>query len=78
MSILSILGICISLLDIIIIIAKYHSSNMNDVHTKSSYDIVSCPTKVVHICTTFINNIFHIVTTIIVTTIKIEQIGENL
>ena len=25
--------------------AKYHDSNMNDVHTMSLYDIVSCPQK---------------------------------
>ena len=29
----------------LIIGAKYHSSNMNDVHTKSLYDIVGHPTK---------------------------------
>ena len=31
----------------LIIGAKYYSSNMNDAHTMSLYDIVSCPTKVV-------------------------------
>ena len=31
----------------LIIGAKYHSSNMNDAHIKSLYDIVSHPTKVV-------------------------------
>ena len=31
----------------LIIGAKYHSSNMNDVCTMSLTDIVSCPTKVV-------------------------------
>ena len=29
----------------LVIGAKYHSSNMNDVHTKSSYNIVSHHTK---------------------------------
>ena len=36
--------------------AKYHSSNMNDVHTKSLYDIASCPTKVVQPTAFFLNS----------------------
>ena len=39
----------------LIIGAKYHSSNMNDVHTMSLYDIVSYPTKVIWL-TTFYSN----------------------
>ena len=39
--------------------AKYHSSNMNYVHTMSPYDIVSCPTKVIQ-PTTFFSNSKHL------------------
>ena len=39
----------------LIIGAKYHSSNMNDVHTKSSYDIVSHLAKVVQPTAFFLN-----------------------
>ena len=31
----------------LVIGAKHHSSNMNNAHTRSSYDIVGHPTKVV-------------------------------
>ena len=40
----------------LIIGAKYHSFNMNDVHTMSSYNIVSCPTKVVQPTAFFSNS----------------------
>ena len=40
----------------LIISAKYHDSNMNDVHTKSSYDIASCPAKVIWPITFFSNS----------------------
>ena len=40
----------------LIIGAKYHSSNMNDVHTMSPYDIVSHPTKVIWLTTFFLNS----------------------
>ena len=40
----------------LIIGAKYHSSNMNDAHTKSLYDIVSCLTKVVWPTAFFFNS----------------------
>ena len=43
----------------LIIGAKYHSSNMNDVHTISPYNIVGCPTKVVWL-TTFFSNYDHL------------------
>ena len=43
----------------LIIGAKYHSSNMNDVHTMSLYNIVNCPTKVVWL-TTFFSNSKHL------------------
>ena len=36
--------------------AKYHSSNMNDAYTKSLYNIVGCPTKVVWLTTFFPNS----------------------
>ena len=42
----------------LIIGAKYHSSNMNDVHTMSPYDIVGCSTKVIW-PTTFFSNSKH-------------------
>ena len=42
-----------------IIGAKYHSSNMKDVHTMSLTDIVGCPTKVVW-PTTFFSNSKHV------------------
>ena len=40
----------------LIIGAKYHSSNMNDVHTMSPTNIVSCPAKVVWLTTFFLNS----------------------
>ena len=40
----------------LIIGAKYHSSNVNDVHTMSLYDIVGCPTKVMWLTTFFLNS----------------------
>ena len=40
----------------LIIDAKYHSSNMNDVHTKSSPNMVSCPAKVIWLTTFFLNS----------------------
>ena len=40
----------------LIIGVKYHSSNMNDAHIKSPYDIVGCPTKVVWPTTFFSNS----------------------
>ena len=43
----------------LIIGAKYHSSNMNDVHIKSLYDIVSHPAKVIWL-TTFFSNSEHL------------------
>ena len=43
----------------LIIGAKYHSSNMNDAYTKSSYDIVGCPTKVIWL-TAFFSNSEHL------------------
>ena len=39
-----------------IIGAKYHSSNMNDVHTMSPYDIVGHPAKDVQLTTFFLNS----------------------
>ena len=39
--------------------AKNHSSNMNDVCTMSSYDIVGCPTKGIQV-TTFFSNSKHL------------------
>ena len=43
----------------LIIGAKYHSFNMNDVHTMSSHNIVGCPMKVVWL-TTFFSNSKHL------------------
>ena len=43
----------------LLISAKYHRSNMNDAYTKSLYDIVSCPAKVVWL-TTFFSNSEHL------------------
>ena len=43
----------------LIIGAKYHSFNMNDVHTMSLYDIVSHPAKVVW-PTAFFSNSRHL------------------
>ena len=40
----------------LIIGAKYHSSNMNDVHTMSPNDIVGCLTKVIWPTTFFLNS----------------------
>ena len=40
----------------LIIGIKYYSSNMNDVHTMSSYDIVSHPTKVIWLTAFFLNS----------------------
>ena len=40
----------------LIIGAKYHSFNMNDAHTMSLYDIVSCPTKVIQMTAFFSNS----------------------
>ena len=40
----------------LIIGAKYHSSNMNDVHTMSLYDIVGYPRKVIWLTTFFLNS----------------------
>ena len=40
----------------LIIGAKYHSSNMNDVCTMSPTNIVSCPAKVVQLTTFFLNS----------------------
>ena len=40
----------------LVIGVKYHSSNMNDVHTKSLYNIVSHPTKVVWLTAFFSNS----------------------
>ena len=42
--------------DGLIIGAKYHSSNMNDVCTMSLYDIVGCPVKVILLTTFFFNS----------------------
>ena len=56
MSMKSILGICISLLDIIII-GRFENIILG-------YDQFIQHTLEEHICMTFINNIFHIVTTI--------------
>ena len=39
----------------LIIGAKYHSPNMDDVHTKSLYDIVGCPAKVIWTTAFFLN-----------------------
>ena len=43
----------------LIIGTKYHRSNMNDVHIKSPYNIVSHPTKVIWL-TTFFSNSEHL------------------
>ena len=43
----------------LVIGAKYYSFNMNDVHTKSLYNIVSCPAKVVW-PTAFFSNSEHL------------------
>ena len=40
----------------LVIGAKYHSFNMNDAHTMSSYDIVSCPAKVIWLTAFFLNS----------------------
>ena len=40
----------------LIIGAKYHSSNMNNAHTMSLYDIVSHPAKVVQPTAFFLNS----------------------
>ena len=40
----------------LVIDAKYHSFNMNDVHTMPLYDIVGCPTKVIWLTTFFLNS----------------------
>ena len=40
----------------LIIGAKYHSFNMNDAHTMSLTNIVSCPAKVVWLTTFFLNS----------------------
>ena len=40
----------------LIIGAKYHSSNMNDVYTMSLYNIVGCPTKVVWLTAFFLSS----------------------
>ena len=40
----------------LIIGAKYHSFNMNDVHTMSLYDIVGHPTKVIKATAFFLNS----------------------
>ena len=40
----------------LVIGAKYHSSNMNNVLTKSSYNIVSCSAKVVWPTAFFLNS----------------------
>ena len=57
MSVMSILGICISLLDIIIIIGRFENIILG-------YDQFILHTLEEHICMTFINNTFHVVTTI--------------
>ena len=41
---------------VLIIGVKYHSSNMNDAHTVSLTDIVSCPAKVIWLTTFFLNS----------------------